>query len=73
MAIASSSYCLNFVSAVSYALAKLGEPHLRLKDEQERSIHAIYGGKDVFMFLPTGFGKSVCYQVLHFDLTTSSV
>ena len=28
MAIASSSYCPSFVSAVSYALAKLGEPHL---------------------------------------------
>ena len=41
MAIASSNYCLSFVSAVSYALAKLGEPHVRLKDEQERSIHAI--------------------------------
>ena len=66
MAIASSSYCPSFVSAVSYALAQLGEPHLRLKDEQERSIHAIYGGKVVFMFLPTGFGKSVCYQVLPF-------
>ena len=58
MAIASSSYCPSFVSAVSHALAQLGEPHLRLKDERKRSIHAIYSGKDVFMFLPTGFGKS---------------
>ena len=66
MAIASSSYCPSFVSTVSYSLAQLGEPHLHLKDEQKCSIHAIYGGKDVFMFLPTGFGKSVCYQVLPF-------
>ena len=51
---------------MSYGLAQLGEPHQRLKDEQERSIHAIYGEKDVFMILPTGFGKSVCYQVLPF-------
>lgn len=56
----------SFVNAVSYALAQLGKSHLDLKNEQERSIHAIYSGKDVFMFLPTGFGKSICYQVLPF-------
>ena len=38
--------------------------HLRLKDEQERALRAILEGNDVFMLLPTGFGKSICYQAL---------
>ena len=26
----------------------------------------MYNGRDVFAFLPTGFGKSICFQVLPF-------
>ena len=26
----------------------------------------IYEGKDVFLWLPTGFGKSICYEILPF-------
>ena len=40
--------------------------HLGLKDEQERAMRAILEGNDVFMLLPTGFGKSICYQALPF-------
>ena len=53
------------MSAVSYALARLGKS---LKDKQKQSIHAIYSGKDIFMILPTGFGKIICFEVLHFVL-----
>ena len=56
----------NFTDSVNYALSKLGMSHLKLKDEQKQAIQAAYDGKDVFVFLPTGFGKSVCFQSLPF-------
>ena len=49
----------DFSSAISYALEKLGVPDLILKEEQRLSIQAVYDGKDVFIWLPTGFGKSI--------------
>jgi superfamily II DNA helicase RecQ len=41
-----------------------------LKREQEESIMQLVSGKDVFVSLPTGFGKSLCYTILPlvFDL-----
>ena len=50
-----------------------------LKSKQPDAIKAIYEGRDVFLWLPTGYGKSVCYQVLPFlfdfklDKTTNCV
>ena len=35
-----------------------------LKPEQRASIKAVYEGKDTFVWLPIGFGKSVCYEAL---------
>jgi len=35
----------------------------RLHPEQEQAIAAALDGRDVLMVLPTGFGKSACYQV----------
>ena len=35
----------------------------RLHQEQEQVISAVLDGRDVLMILPTGFGKSACYQV----------
>ena len=57
---------MDFSSGVDYALRCLGSPEMRLKPEQIASIKGIYEGKDVFTWLPTGFGKSICYQVLPF-------
>ena len=41
-----------------------------LKPEQKRSLLEFIAGKDVFISLPTGFGKSLCYILLPpiFDL-----
>ena len=55
-----------FEDAVAYGLATLSLSHLTLKEEQLLSVKAVYEGKDVFVSLPTGFGKSLCYQILPF-------
>ena len=51
-----------FSSALSYALERLGMPNLILKEEQRKSVEVVYQGNFVFVWLPTGFGKSICYQ-----------
>ena len=56
----------NFLDGVNYSLSKLGMSHIKLKDQQKQAILVAYDGKDVFVILPTGFGKSVCFQVLPF-------
>ena len=49
-----------------YALARVGCSSISLKPEQKECIQCIFDGKDVFVWLPTGFGKSICYEVLPF-------
>ena len=34
-----------------------------LKPEQLQAICHMYEGRDVFLWLPTGFGKSICYEI----------
>ena len=52
--------------SISYALEKIAYSTVVLKAEQATCIKCIYEGKDVFLWLPTGFGKSLCYEVLPF-------
>jgi len=39
---------------------------ITLKAEQHSAMEAIYNRHDVFVWLPTGYGKSLCYHVLPF-------
>ena len=60
------SYPQNFDGSVCYALSKLGLSGLTLKNEQKQAIYAVYGRKDVFVYLLTGFSESISFQILPF-------
>ena len=52
--------------ALSYSFSCVGLPGIAIKQEQLTAIHYLYNRKDVPLWLPTSFGKSVCYDVLPF-------
>jgi len=52
---------LDAPEAVREAALRLGIQ--RLHPEQKRAIAEVCAGRDVLMVLPTGFGKSACYQI----------
>ena len=56
----------DFHASLLHALQCIGCSHMSLKAEQTASIRHVYEGRDVFVWLPTGYGKSLCYQVLPF-------
>ena len=63
----------NFNRTLFFALQRLDSPGMRLKPEQIASISAVCKGKDmkdVFIWLPTAFGKSVCYETTPFVTET---
>ena len=66
LALAASATNDLFSDTVAFALETLGLPHVTLKEEQSSAIRSVYEGRDVFVCLPTGFGKSLCYQALPF-------
>ena len=49
--------------AVNYGSACLG---ICLKPEQTQAVRSLLAGEDVFVSLPTGYGKSAIFQVLPF-------
>ena len=55
-----------FDRAIQHALQRLGTPDIVPKPEQRETILSVYSGRDVFAWLPTGFGKSLCYEALPF-------
>ena len=52
--------------AIKYALRMVGSPDLVLKLKQLEAMKALYSGQDVCLLLPTGYGKSICYESLPF-------
>ena len=57
----------DYKSCIEHGASSLGYV---LKPEQQTSIEKFVCGKDVFISLPTGYGKSLCYILLPrvFDL-----
>ena len=53
---------MEIVEAVRKAGASLG--YCSLKDDQIKALCCFVEGKDVFISLPTGYGKSLCYMLL---------
>ena len=47
---------------VSTAIGRLS--YDMLKPEQEAALLSFLGGRDVFVLLPTGYGKNLCYAAL---------
>jgi len=60
---ASSSF--DFDRALAYTLSCVKQG-VRLKDQQVEAVKFLSEGKDVFVWFPTGYGKSICYQLLLF-------
>ena len=48
-----------FDVCLAYVMKCIGKDGIYIKDEQE-AIMIVYKGKDVFVWLLTGYGKSVC-------------
>ena len=53
-----------FASGVFYALSHLKMDKMKLKPKQVEAIRLVYERKDAFVWLPTGYGKSICFQIL---------
>ena len=64
LAMASSSF--DFDRALAYALSCMKQEGLCPKDQQVEAVKRLSQGKDVFVWFPTGYGKSICYQLLPF-------
>ena len=53
-----------FIAAVTFALSSVNQEHLVLRQKQLEVLQKLYSGYDVFVRFPTGYGKSLCYQLL---------
>ena len=51
---------------MAYALSCVGRKNLVLKPKQEEALIYFYDGQDVLAWFPTGYSKTLCYQLLPF-------
>ena len=51
--------------ALAHALSCVKQEGLILKEQQVRALKLLSEGRDVFVWSPTWYGKSLCYQLLH--------
>ena len=54
----------DFYKAVKFPLCSTGKEDFTLKAEQLDAIKCTRDGEDVFLWLPTRFGKPICYKTL---------
>jgi len=47
--------------ALAYALSCVKQEGLSLNDQQVEAVKLLSEGKDIFMWFPTSYGKSICY------------
>ena len=57
-----------FCKAIAYAQSCIHQEELQLRPKQEETLLHLFNGKDVFVRIPTGYGKSLCYQLQPFML-----
>jgi RecQ family ATP-dependent DNA helicase len=57
------AFSADVISRCESVARVLGEPDVHLHKEQREAIEAIARGQDLMALLPTGFGKSYCYQL----------
>ena len=52
-------------AALHHSLAEVAAAlKITIKEKQKEAIHAFLSGRDVFVSLPTGYGKSLIYAIL---------
>ena len=57
-----------FERQLAFSCERVGHANLSMKAEQKEAVWQLYNGNDVFVWLPTGYGKSLCYELLPFLL-----
>ena len=58
------------ILAIQFGLDCLQMAHDFLKDEQRKAILIVLEENYFFIFLPTGYGKSLCFRFSHLLLNT---
>ena len=52
-----------FLNEALYKIFQITGKSLTLKDEQKEAVKSLLSGRDVLAILPTGFGKSLIFQL----------